>query len=186
MTSNKKIQPVRELLLIDEIRQLAILVADGTGDVNRGWVMDKHWVVVPVESEDHFSGETISRIEAYCRDAEARCFALITEEVYNVDSCFVVPCEAEALEEINHRLSLFPFVLFSEDLSWCVVCSKEDYYLIAGPVGFVEAAAGRSVAGAQEAYRRSAADWALGKQRQFHLSLAERYEELTREATEHE
>jgi hypothetical protein len=184
MTSNQKIQPVRESELIDKVRQLAAVVVVGTGDVNRDWVMDKHWVVVPVESEDHFSGVAISRIEAGCRDVSGRCFALITEEVYNIDSCFVVPCEVEALEEINNALALFPFVLVPEDLSWCIVCSKEDYYLVAGPSMFVETALGMSISAAQEAYRKSASEWVLEKQKQFHLSVAARFEELTRAATE--
>lgn len=159
MTSNQKIQPVRDRELIDRMRQLAAGVVVGTGDVSREWVLKKHWVVVPVESDDHFSGATVARIAASCRDGKDQCFALITEEVYNIDSCFLVPCEEAALEELNNALALFPFVLLPQERSWCIVCTKEDYYLVAGPSGFVETVVGMSIADAQAAYRRTNGSW---------------------------
>jgi hypothetical protein len=68
-----------------------------------------------------------------------------TEPLESAPVCFRVPTTEEGLRELNEAIQDFYFILLPEDRSWAVVCTKDDYYLVGGPLRFVLLALGTSI-----------------------------------------
>lgn len=41
------------------------------------------------------------------------------------------------MEQYNNSCALFSYVLFDESLSWLIICTVHDYFLVVGNIGFV-------------------------------------------------
>lgn len=122
------------------------------------WITRLNRVVVPVESDDHFSRKTIANLAAALHGAD--CFAILTEEAEDFPAAFRFKANVEALTEINDVLSIFAFLLVSDDLERAVLCTKADYYLLAGDALFIETVLGEPINVAQSAFIRFAEGWA--------------------------
>jgi hypothetical protein len=133
--------------------------------------------VVPVQSADHFGKKDIEHLAAAFRIARCGEFvAVATEPLENTPVCYKVPTTEEGLRELNEAIRDFSFILLPEDRSWAVVCTKDDYYLVGGPLPFVLLALKTSIAQARVDFLGFAENTRHPKMRSGLLGVATRYE----------
>jgi len=158
---------------------LLVELLDGQDDFNVEHVRKLGWVVVPVESASHFDDRDILLIEAAA--AALGCSNCLAVRIEHLDEpkCYAVALSREDLADFSQQCGLFKYMLLTPEPLFAVLCTTEDYFLVAGPEEFVSAAVGGSIRDAQNAFQRFASDtaWPLGA-RKFYQAVSERYSNL--------
>ena len=173
------LQPIADTQGVRQAKGLIADLIDGPWDFNREWLLRNRWVAVPVESSDHFDEDAIGRLSAALQVAgHNECLAVATEPLENIPFCFRVSTSAEGLRALNKAAWFFNFVLFPEDCSCALLCTKSEYYLIAGPKDLVISALGTDLETARLAFRASVEDWLIETMKAGLRAVAERYEDL--------
>ena len=94
-----------------DIRRMQALIADmieDSGNFRPEWIASREWIVVPVESADHFGKQDIEYLAAAFRRAGYDEFlAVATEAVENTPFCYRVPTTEEGLRELNASIRNF-------------------------------------------------------------------------------
>jgi hypothetical protein len=138
MTAFTQFRPVDTASEIERAQTLAADVVQDPGNLRLDWIQKHGWTVVPVESSDHFSADDIRHLSAAFRQAgHYECLAVATEPLENTPVCYRLATTEPALQDFNTAAWAFFFILIPEDRSWAVLCTKNDYYLVAGPVALV-------------------------------------------------
>lgn len=176
MTS-KHIRPVTDSTEVKTALSLIDDVVDSTWHLKTEWIASHKWVAVPVESASHFDlrdAECISRAVASLGYSE--CLGVATEPLENSILCYRVPTTLEAFIEFSRETSALNYVLISEDRFFAVLCTSEDYYIVAGPRNFVAKAVCSSLDTARKMFMRFADDrtWPPSERRRL-VGVAERY-----------
>jgi hypothetical protein len=172
------ISPIKEPLELDEALSLIEEVAERPGDLKLGWLINHGWAAVPAEGAMHFNEQDAHRIS----DAMIwiGCFEIIavaTEPLENTTLCYRVPTSKEGLLEFSWECGSFYFVLVPRNRDFAIMCTADDYYLVAGPRSFVEQAVGCELKEARERFLKFAKDESWPEPvRQHFLSVARRYE----------
>ena|ERR1035438_2702525 len=170
-----------------QIRRAQALIADmvgGPGNFRPGWFKEHRWTVVPVESADHFIETDIALLSAALRQAgHSECLAVATEPLANTPLCYKVPTTEEGLREFNQATWAFFFILFPEDRSCAVLCTKNDYYLVGGPAAFVTIALGAGILEARAKFAAFAANSPHPTMRDILGGIAARYDLIEPEDT---
>lgn len=105
------------------------------------------------------------------------CLAVATEPLKNTYICYWVSTSREGLLDFDTKCSHFNFALISEDVSFVVLCTVADYYLVAGQADFVTRAVGKSIQAARQDFFEFATDSAWkDNDREYLLSICKRYE----------
>jgi hypothetical protein len=108
----------------------------------------KDWIVVPCESNDHFSDDECQRIaQAALNSGTFQSIGLALETmVEGEDShqAVALTVSSDAIEEFDNLYSFYWCVLFDREMNWLICCTKLDYFLVAGKKEFVEDALGRN------------------------------------------
>jgi len=163
-----------------DIRRMQALIADmieDSGNFRPEWIASREWIVVPVESADHFGKQEIEYLAAGFRIAGYGEFlAVATEAVENTPFCYRVPTTEEGLRELNASIRNFQFILLPEDKSCAVFCTKDDYYLLGGPLPFILLALKIPIAQARVDFLKFAENTRHAKMRRGLLDVAARYE----------
>jgi hypothetical protein len=66
-----------------------------------------------------------------------------------------------------------------------VLCTKDEYYLIAGPEGFVTSALGSDLETGRRAFRTSVEDWLVDTMKSGLRAVSKRYEDLEKVLQNH-
>lgn len=107
------------------------------------------WIAAPVPSSDHFDSSTIPRVaKAIQATKKGKFFALLMEPLINTPLGLVFPSSISGVEQYNNNCALFSYVLFDESLSWLIICTKEDYFLVVANSDFVSTVIGANPADA--------------------------------------
>jgi len=152
-------------------------VVDKPWHLTMEWLARCRWAAVPVESASHFDekdAELLSQAAASVNCYE--CLAAATEPLENTILCYRVPTTQEGFLEFSYETTALNYVLLPEDRSFAVLCTSEDYYIVAGPRDFVTKAVGSSIETAREKFLQFAADqfWPEAERKNF-IAVAERY-----------
>jgi hypothetical protein len=158
-SSREYVTEFNQLQVIDssaEIQRVRALVADlieDSGNFRADWLSENHWTVVPVESADHFLETDIELLASAFRKAgHEHLLALETERTENICTCYKLPTTLEGFGQLNEALRDFSFILMPEDRSCAVLCTKDDYYLVGGPLPFVILGLNVSISEARDAF----------------------------------
>ncbi len=162
---------------IRRMRTLIVDIIEDSGNFRPEWIASRDWIVVPVESADHFGKRDIEHLAAAFRIAGYDEFlAVATEPLENTPVCYRVPTTEQSLRELNESIRDFQFILLPEDKSCSVLCTKDDYYLVGGPLPFILLALKISVSQARVDFVRFAENTRHAKMRSGLLEVAARYE----------
>ncbi len=161
--------PIRDSAELSVIEALKVGMVKEPVHLCLSWLRSNHWVVVPVESASHFDREQTERLSAGF--AAVNCptvFAIATEDIGHVSgpkqpgfpdtSGYSLDTSPQGLWEFSELCSHFNFVLIPADRSAAVLCTVNDYYLVAGPSAFVKPAVGGDIEAAWVQFREYAAD----------------------------
>ena len=132
---------------------------DGRLQLRPIYLRRRRWTAVPVESADHFDAQDAALIAAAARGATL--VAILLDKVKDLTDlrvCFTVPPTPEGLLDFSSECGLFNYALVSEGLEFSIVCTVEDYYVVAGDRDFVTRAVGSSLAEARQRFDAFAAN----------------------------
>lgn len=117
------------------------------------------WIAVPVRSSSHLCEADQERLSrAFQTSGQKWVWAVALEPLDNVTSVLRIPVSGQGFQEFNRECAHFNYALLAEDESSLVVCTTDDYFVVAGNPTFVTEAVESSEAEAIEAFRRFAHD----------------------------
>ena len=146
------------------------LVANFVDDthISLSLIQEKNWVVVPVETANHFSEEDAALLSQALHAIDCfECFAI----GIGFD-CYRIPTSEAGLIEFSDEGAHFDYALTDENLSFLIFCHFE-YLLFAGQADFVTKAIGTSIQTARREFFDFADD--TDYLHEFFLSLYDRY-----------
>lgn len=141
------------------------------------WLTTHKWVAVPVESASHFEERDAELLaNAAVSIGCEECSAVATEPLLPEELCYTVPTTKKGFLDFSRQCFSLNYVLISEDRSFAVLCTSEDYYIVAGPRDFVIKAVGSSIETARKMFLSFADDrtWPPSERRRL-VGVAERY-----------
>lgn len=105
------------------------------------------------------------------------CFAVATEPLEGLPSCYRVPTSAEGLLAFSRECGTFYFALVPATRLFTILCTPDDYFLVAGPRDFVTGAIGCDIKRGRDIFFQFAAsdEWPESVSR-YLTSVAEKYE----------
>lgn len=128
---------------VDRIRRAAGRVVRRSGRGELTLIKQPGWAAVPVASTDHFSAADEARLLQAMRGSVRRdVWAVALEPLDNFPPAFAVPPNAGGISAFNYECAHFNFALFAGEPSWIVICTTDEYFIVAGSPGFVESALG--------------------------------------------
>jgi hypothetical protein len=152
-----QIHTVRNSALRDKLSERALALLESPVYLSAASAATRGWVVAPVESGLHFSESDADDIERALRDARCETlFAIGTEDVNDHEAYYELPATKDALLAFNKRCCHFNYLITPIDEAFAILCTVDDYYLIAGSQRFVSHAVGGPVEGAWEAFNEFA------------------------------
>ena len=137
-------------------------------------IRHRRWVAAPVR--DGITEEQAVWIEAAIADLnESRALCVTTEPTIEVEG-YEVDLSKEGLLEFHYNCMLRAFVLAPRSLTFALLDEGDYFYIVAGPEGFVEAAVGKPVAEALDAFMQYARDLPEPRRtKEWLADTAERY-----------
>lgn len=164
------LKKIEDPKIISRLEAVAVEIICETYLVHMDWLAKKERVAVVVESAMHlhedYARDFTSAIKAAGHD---RCYAMATEDVGDEVRHWEVPATTEGLLEFSKETSMFNFALVPEDGSFVILCTVDDYIIVAGESKFVEKAVGGDIAAARAGFRKFIFD-------KRHTEIADRYE----------
>jgi len=151
---------------------------DDSCQFTRDFLSKEGWLVVPVESGQHFDKHDAERIaKAATLLGQAKLRAVLLEDLRDVMDHLEVDATEDGLVLFSRECAHFNFALLPEDRSFAVICTTNDYYLVAGSRRFVEAATGKEATEARSDFRRFACGdgWSAADKKQL-VEVSRRYE----------
>ncbi|MDH4127337.1 MAG: hypothetical protein OEV44_01190 [Spirochaetota bacterium] len=114
---------------------------------------------MPIGTDFFYDENYIRRLPRVMKQIGVKsCFAIATEPLLPESNYFEFETTKKGLSAFHWECGLFRFALFPEDLSFFILWTVDDYFLIAGEREFVESAIGSSVETAFEKFK----EWAIG------------------------
>lgn len=172
------IEPITNSVKVAEALALIEDVVDKPWHLNLQWLARNRWAAVPVESASHFDkrdAELLSQASASMDCSE--CLAVATEPLENSILCYRVATTQEDFLEFSHETTALNYALLPEDRSFAVLCTSEDYYIVAGPRDFVTKAVGTGIDTARKVFLKFADDqlWPESERKRL-IAVAKKYE----------
>jgi hypothetical protein len=185
MTSRVTIEPITDTVQIESALSLVANVIEGPHHLNLSFLRSRNWAVVPVESGSHFIPEDAELLSRALHSIEcSECLAIATELLKNIDICYWVPTSKEGLLDFDYQCALFNFALLSENISFVILCTVADYYLVAGQADFVTRAVGKSLQAARRDFLKFTTAWQDDVMRKYLRSVYKRYEPFNGDSDE--
>lgn len=172
------IEPINAPNKVEEAMSLIEDIVDKPWHLNVQWLASHRWAAVPVESASHFDekdAELISQAAASMGCSE--CLAVATEPLENSILCYRIPISQEGFLEFSRETTALNYVLSPEDRSFVVLCTSEDYYIVAGPREFVTKAVGTSIYKARQRFLKFGNDqfWPESERTRL-IAVGQKYE----------
>lgn len=164
------------------IRQWMARTFDCLNHLDSDFLRSEGWVAVPVESGMHFSAEDAVNIaNAMSMKHLAEVNALLNEDLKNISRYLRVDVSKSGIQKFGKEYGSYNYVLVPDDLSFAIICTTYDYYLICGDRRFVECALGMRIPEAMEKFRDYASDedWRPEDNTRL-LEVYEKYREFAR------
>jgi hypothetical protein len=129
--------------------------------ISKEYLKRRQWAAVPVESALHFDDADIDRIVTAAKNCNIPEFLAIRTEEIREPYCYRLSADYASLAKFSKKCSHWKYLLVAIDESFMILCTVEEYFLIAGPRWIVELIAGRSIKLARLEFHRYAdsAEW---------------------------
>jgi hypothetical protein len=101
------------------------------------------WIAVPAEDARLALPGPRREILQTALEAREPLYAAVLDSRLHIEPV-LVPATDDALEELNRRYGVFPFVLVPESVEWGIVQAKDELMVILGPRAMVERLLGSS------------------------------------------
>lgn len=175
----------------ETIQRMVVLieaaVRDDWSDLKIDWLKSRGWIGFPVP-EDHFPryepAEEVHRIaEVLGVLGVTRLLAVNLDlPVSDPGYCWEGEATADGLMALANELGPFYFVVTNEDVSFVILCTKNEYHIVSGPPAFVSHAVGGNLDAAKADFVEQAATTWGGSDEAYLLDVLDRYEDLLSES----
>lgn len=137
----------------------SILLADAAS-FNRRTLQDRGWVVVPVQSGFHFDTGDAERLSAALAPVTTEVHAVLAEALRHATPGYVFPPTPHGFSQFSAECGLFAYLITSLHLrtEFAILCTVDDYYLVAGKAPIVTAAVGGSLDDAFDSFDEFTSD----------------------------
>lgn len=157
---------------VKHLDSIAAATIEETYLIRMDWLSKKGRTAVVVESAMHLNDDYSRNFsEAMKASGHDVCYAVATEELEGVVRHWEVPATPDGLLKFSEETAMYNFVLFPGDGSFAILCTVDDYIIVAGERVFVEKACGGSIDAARAAFRKFIFD-------DRHREIADRYEKV--------
>ena len=110
-----------------------------------------NWVAVPVQSRSHLKADLIKKLtEIWTLGGSTRLAAVLLEPLLGVEKITFLSPNQSDLVRFDHDYAHFNVALYSDRPGSAVICTTDDFLVVAGPEGFVSSVTGP----VSEAYAR--------------------------------
>jgi hypothetical protein len=175
---NHRLVEISESTEIERLERMSCEVIAPSPSLNVDWLTAHNCVAVPVESACHFDWQDAEHLaQAIKLEGVSRCFAICAERLEAFPGYLSLGVTREDLLSFSEECAHFNFLLMPAELSFAVLCTVYDYFVVAGTKAFVETATGCTIAEASRRFREYADDDESGRL----LRVARYYESLKRE-----
>lgn len=136
------IEPVTDKRTAELLEQHLKSMIEGREHVRKDWWSASGRAAVPLESGMHFVESQAKTISAALQDAGHNVIFAVELEQQGKGGLWKLNRDAADLLDLSARTFMLPVALLTEDGSLVILCSPDDYIVIAGPRQFVERACG--------------------------------------------
>lgn len=137
-----------------ELTSRAAAIVDGTQHLHLPWLRSRGFEAVPYSSAGHFDPEDSLRFAAAMNSyliEEVQ--VLLLDNLTDRDKGFRMSVSSDALLRLSLEYGSFNLLLLPQDESFAVLCSSEEFGVVAGPTAFCEMALGESLEDARRVFR---------------------------------
>lgn len=129
------------------------------GLIKTDWLIKHKWLAIPVESASHFDDSDARRLaEAMKCSGDTTCFGFATEPLKEFPNRFRIEASEQGLLSFSRECAHFNFILISERVTFAVLCTVFDYFVVCGPKAFVEKALGLTIEKARQRFAEFASN----------------------------
>ncbi|REJ97675.1 MAG: hypothetical protein DWQ35_01430 [Planctomycetota bacterium] len=155
-------------------------IVDSNFRLDADYIQSQQWSAVPVESGSHFDDADMNRLaSAIGKSGAQRLNAFLLENIRDVPEHLVLEASVDGLQEFNRTCAHFNFAICPDDLSFLVICTTYDYFVIAGSRDFVESALGTAISTARDRFDDFASDEGDEEPTSVLHQIASRYKEAS-------
>lgn len=157
--SDASIIPIYDLKSVGQLQRRLRIVINRFFEEGYTIVKRSGWVAVPVESGEHFDDADQSNLlHALLARNYNSMLAVAVEDLGDHPHAYIVSATREGLAAFNRELSFLSFALFAGEPDWVILCTKQGYFVVAGPPDFVTQVLGRNLEEAFSDFHAFAAD----------------------------
>lgn len=146
--------------------------------INTDFLINKNWVAVPIEKydNDYFYKFTLALFKSASNEGQSYSLAIPVEKI-NDDDFYEMELSKEDLNNFMDYCFVYGYTILSEKMSFVILVTFEDYFIIASQKKIIEAVINCKVEHMLERYRVWAAGWPdnFKKLENFLLSVYEKY-----------
>jgi len=125
-------------------------LVESPGHLNAQSLRDRNWLAVPVESGSHFAEDDANNLAHAMQLANCRyCYGIAIEPLDAFPHAWRIEATKDGLLEFSKTCAHFNFVLVPDSMTFAILCTVYDYYIVAGPSEFVQTAVGGDIAHAR-------------------------------------
>ena len=152
-------------VLIEQIVSIVRKAVENSTLLSSEWLKNKGYTVVPVESACHFDEDDAENIaNAMTAIGYSGCLATPTEKLDNIPPLIEVHASQAGLMEFSRQYGHYNMCLTTQDEAFLILCTVNDYFLVAGAKVFIEKAVGCTIEEAFERFYETAEDdWWKGR-----------------------
>jgi hypothetical protein len=123
-------------------------------------VKSRGWEIVPVEKGRHLEPAEIAiLVKGLVKHGYRKCYApMFIEKIGDDPDCLEVPVTEEGLDEFSRKLAGINIPLISEDCSFILLFTSEEWNLYAGQKSFIEDVLGKTIKEARAEFDEFASD----------------------------
>jgi hypothetical protein len=154
---------MENIIEIKERKELLKMVDDlieRPDKIKSSILLKNHWVALPMESGSHFDEKQAEKIAEALSALKVKIVYAIQSELWDNSELEIykfIPTKEEILNfSANSRSSYF--VLFSKELSFLIVCSVYDFFVVAGTKEFVTKSSGNDLEASRKQFLNFAQD----------------------------
>lgn len=164
------IEPVTVKRTVELLEQHLETMLEGRDHVRKDWWSSSGRTAVAIESGMHFVESQAEAISAALKEAGENVVFAVELEEGGENRHLKLFSDSSDLLDLSKRTFMLRIALLPEDGSLLILCSPDDYIVIAGPRRFVQRACGGDLTAARATFREWAFDERLKK-------IASRYAE---------
>lgn len=164
------IEPVTDKRTAEVLEQHLKVMIEGRDHVRKDWWSASGRTAVAIESGMHFVEYQAETISAALKEAGQKVIFAVELEEGEENGRWRLYSDAVDLLKLSERAFMLRIALLTEDGSLVILCSPDDYIVIAGPRQFVERVCG----GDLKAVRAAFCEWAFDERLK---EIARRYAE---------